>query len=240
MTLIGQLFCLRKSSPFQHCHFCRCSIVAILDWIWLSFFVAQPSESIIYQKSSSSSSSSSRANLLFQTSSSSLACSLHDFCYFSKPPHCHRRLPCCIPRIAFDFLLLVLSTVLGWLPLLLLLLFIVAVFAFVFEAPHCRRRRLSCLFTCRTVDSLRMFFFYSSYERPLVDCCFFHKCCCTSLTYCAQNTSSASAALAYKAIISETAEKGLDNIVFSEKDLFQIVFSEKDLFQIVFFEKDLF
>ena len=117
MTL-GQLFCLRKSSPFQHCHFCHCSIVAILDWIWLSFFVAQPSESIIYQKSSSSSSSSSssRANLLFQTSSSSLACSLHDFCYFSKPPHCHRRLPCCIPRIAFDFLLLVLSTVLGWLP----------------------------------------------------------------------------------------------------------------------------
>ena len=165
MTL-GQLFCLRKSSPFQHCHFCHCSIVAILDWIWLSFFVAQPSESIIYQKSSSSSSSSSRANLLFQTSSSSLACSLHDFCYFSKPPHCHRRLPCCIPRIAFDFLLLVLSTVLGWLPLLLLLLFIVAVFAFVFEAPHCRRRRLSCLFTCRTVDSLRMFFFTRPTNGP--------------------------------------------------------------------------
>ena len=56
--------------------------------------------------------------------------------------------------------------------MLLLLLFIVAVFALLhdlpsfFEAPHCRRRHLSRLFSCRTVDSLRMFFFTCPTNGP--------------------------------------------------------------------------
>ena len=51
------------------------------------------------------------------------------------------------------------------------------------------------------------------------------------LTYCAQNTSSASAALAYKAIISETAEKGLDNIVYLKKIFFKSSFLKKIFFK---------